>query len=49
MNIVITALKVAGLCYLTFGMNHISENLMSISFENHKNWSKYNIALGGVI
>ena len=23
-------------------MNHISENLMSISFENHKNWSKYN-------
>ena len=26
---------------LTFGMNHISEkNLMSISFENHKNWSK---------
>ena len=25
---------------LTFGMNHISEHLMSISFENHKNWFK---------
>ena len=27
MNIVITALQAAGLCYLTVGMNHISEHL----------------------
>ena len=34
---------------LTFGMNHISEHLMSISFEKHKNWFKILSALGGVI
>ena len=32
--------KVASLCYLMFGMNHISEHLMNISFEDHKNWFK---------
>ena len=40
MNTVITALQVAGFCYLTVGINDISEHLMSISFENHKNWFK---------
>ena len=41
MNIMIT-LKVAGLCYLTVGMNHISEQLNEYLLKTTKTSLKHN-------